>query len=83
MVLRKRNTAYIQLIGDAKKLINDNPEKHYKVVLDFNDNIKKRMKIDLAPEVTDINEILKYEAIKDKLIESSNVQFSTYKGENL
>ena len=49
----------------------------------MHDNIKKRMKIDLAPEVTDINEILKYEAIKDKLIESSNVQFSTYKGENL
>lgn len=77
----KETRLIIQLIGDAKKLINDNPEKHYKVVLDFNDNIKKRMKINLAPEVTDINEILKYEAIKDKLIESSNVQFSTYKGE--
>lgn len=77
----KETRLVIQLIGKAKKLINDNSKKQYKVVLDFNDDIKKRLKIDLAPEITDVNEVFTYKEIEDMLVNSSKVRFSTYKGE--
>lgn len=80
----KETRFVVHLTGEALKLVKNNADKKYVVVLRFDDKFKKRMNIDVAPEINSLNDLLNnpdYPNIKQKLFDSSKVKLSNYHGQ--
>lgn len=80
----KETRLVVHLIGDALKIVENNANKKYIVVLSFDDSLKKKISIDVGPEMNDLYELLSdsnYPSIKQKLLDSSKVKLSNYHGQ--
>ncbi|WP_028504929.1 DUF2971 domain-containing protein [Ruminococcus sp. FC2018] len=79
----KESRLVIHLENEAKKIIKNNPKNDYKVVIAFNDKLKKNISINLAPNIVDYKdeEIKKFKHIYSHIFDTSKVQLSMYKGE--
>lgn len=78
----KETRLLVKLIGKAKTLIENN--KNYIVTLNFDKDIRKKIKIDFAPEITNENlkdKIQNREALKEFVFESSRADLSKHSGE--
>ena len=75
----KETRILIKLIGDAANKIELG--KEYRIVLNIDDKIYKKLHIDLAPQIKDVdNEIKKYKAINKFMFNTSNIDLSDYAG---
>ena len=69
----------IKLIGDAANKIELG--KEYRVVLNIDDKIYKKLHIDLAPQIKGVNdEVTQYKAINEFMFNTSNIDLSDYAG---
>lgn len=75
----KETRVLAELIGDAAQKID--LDKAYKIVLSIDDKINKKLHIDFAPQIDNIeNEVKKYENIKQFMIDTSSINLSKYAG---
>lgn len=75
----KETRVLAELIGDATQKID--LDKSYKIVLNIDDKTYKKLHIDLAPQISNIeNEVDKYESIKKFMIDTSRIKLSDYEG---
>ena len=83
----KETRLVIKLKGDAKEYVENNKlgkDENYVVKLSYEmiPKLKQSIKIDLAPEVTDIHRSIEgMDAIKSHIIETSNISKSMYSGQ--
>lgn len=64
-------------LGDTVK----NSDKQYKIILTFDEKTYKQIKLDFAPEVTDIQKaVSKYNEIQNYIYKTSNAKLSAHQG---
>ncbi len=79
----KESRLVIHLEEEAKEIIKMNPKKDYKVVITFDDKIKKNISIHFAPNIVDYKDekIKKFKHIYNHIFNTSRVKLSMYNGE--
>jgi hypothetical protein len=77
----KETRLLVELTGDALDYVQKNPSKTFVVVIKIADNIYKKLKIKVGPEITSLDNVVKeYPAIKQFVLDTSNADLSTYSG---
>ncbi len=75
----KETRLLVELIGDAACKIEDG--KNYIIALDFDDSIYKSIKLDLAPEIETVDEVINtYDSINKFFTDTSHIRLSEYSG---